>query len=154
MNSAYIIVRRHLYEEPYNTQLEILVSNGSFAGGTDIYCNVSDLREIGKRLLEFPKFIGDEYVYEYGSSDSARRVYRHLILRAYTLDRSGHCALQIEMNLNRDEPEEGACRFSMKCEPNSLVRLGELFIAFERLEHLEFKWVPNTDIAELYEQHQ
>ena len=154
INNSYLVVRRHPYEEPHYTELEVLASNGSFKGSTNIYCNVSDFEEIGKRLIEFPRFIGDSYLYEYGSPDPKARFFRQIILRAYTLDRSGHCALQVAMNLNQDEPEEGTCRFSIKCEPNSLIRLGTLFLAFARLQHLEFKWVPDTEVAELYAQHQ
>ncbi|RYX85104.1 hypothetical protein EON83_07605 [bacterium] len=154
MNESYLMVRRHPYEEPDHTQLEFIVSNGSFTGGIDFYCGVDDIANIGTALRAFPRSISDEYVYEYGSPVASKRFYRHFRLRAYTIDRSGHCALQITINLNRDEPEEGICRFSMRCEPWSLERLGNLFLAFARLEHLEFKWVPNTEIEEMYTEYQ
>lgn len=153
-NSSYLRVRRLLYEEPYHTQLEINASNGVFTGSTDIYCNVSDLAEIGRALQTFPKAIGDEYKYEYGSSDPAVRFYRHFVLRVYTVGGWGKCALQVSMNENHSEPYEGVCLFSMPVEPSSINRLGNLFVAFGQLEHLEFKWIPNTDVAELYAQHQ
>jgi hypothetical protein len=132
--------------------LEIVASNGSFTGSTDIYCNVSDLSDIGHALQAFPKSIPDEYKYEYGSSDPVVRFYRHFVFRVYTLSSWGKCALQLSMNQNETEPHEGVCLFSMPVESASISRLGELFLAFSKLQHLEFKWVPNTDIAELFEQ--
>ena len=154
MNSAYLIVRRLPYEEPYHTQLEIIASNGVFTGSTDIYCNVSDLSEIGGILQAFPKAIPDEYKYEYGSSDPAARFYRHFVFRAYTVGSWGKCALQVSINQNQSEPEEGICLFSIPAEPSSINRLGDLFVAFAKLQHLEFKWIPNSDENELYDQHQ
>ena len=154
MNSAYLTVRRLPYEEPYDTQLEIIASNGVLYGSTDIYCNVSDLTEIGDALKAFPKSIPDEFKYEYGSSDPAMRFYHHFVLRVYTVGSWGKCALQISINQNQSEPEEGICLFSIPAEAASINRLGDLFVAFGKLQHLEFKWTPNSDDNELYEQHQ
>jgi hypothetical protein len=161
MNNAYLTVRRLPYEEPHHTQLEITASNGVFTGSTDIYCNVSDLSEIGKKLKAFPKTVPDEYKYEYGSSDPAARFYRHFVFRVYTVGSWGKCALQISINQNPSEPEEnqgeqegGVCLFSIPAEPASINRLGDLFITFGKLQHLEFKWVPDSDTNDLYEKHQ
>ena len=73
MNECYLEIRRLPYEEPFCTQLEISASNGSFSGSTDIYCNVSDLADIGRALQTFPDSILAEYKYEYGSSDPNAR---------------------------------------------------------------------------------
>ncbi len=154
MNDSYLIVRRVPYEEPHHTQLEIVVSNGAFSGSTDIYCNVSDLADIGRVLQTFPKVVGDEYKYEYGSSDPDSNFYRNFIIRFYAVGSCGSCALQVEINQNQSEPNEGVCRFSLKAEPASINRLGDLFVAFSELQHLEFKWIPNTDFAELYKEYQ
>jgi len=147
-----IVVRRHPYEEPYHTQLEFTVSNGAFAGATDIYCNIDDLTKIGRGLRAFPSKVGDEYVYEYGTEDPSAKFYRHFVLRAYTIDGVGHCALQFAINLNQAEPEEGVCRFSMPVEPGALNRLGELFEVFAELRHLELQWSPTS--GALYEHYQ
>jgi len=154
MNDSYLRVRRLPDEEPYSTQLEIIASNGTFTGSTDFYCNVSDLTDIGRALQAFPQAIGDEYRYESGSSDPAARDYRHIVLRFYTVGSWGKCALQISINQNGSEPDEGICLFSIEAEPASLNRLGDLFVTFGQLQHLEFKWVPNSQIAELYEHYQ
>ncbi len=62
---SQIIVKRYPYEEPYHTQIEFIVSNGVFSGRTDIYCNVEDLKKIGEVLQNFPRKLGDEYIYKY-----------------------------------------------------------------------------------------
>jgi hypothetical protein len=147
-----LIVRRYPYEEPYHTQLEFVVSKGNFAGGTDIYCNVEDLKETGKALQNFPAQIGDEYRYEYGSENPEDRCYRYFLMRAYTTDGVGHCAVQFVINQNSVEPDEGVCRFSISADAASINRLGILFEKFHELRHLEFHWSP--DEAELFEDYQ
>ena len=147
-----LVVRRHSYEEPYNTQLEFVASNGIFSGATDIYCNVTDISDIGRALKAFPEKVGDEYKYEYGSPDPRANFYRYFVLRAFTIDRVGHCALQFTFNLNQPEPDEGACRFSIRTEAAAINRLGNLFEKFSELRHLELRWGPTVD--ELHETHQ
>jgi hypothetical protein len=152
MEVPKIIIRRYPYEEPYNTSLAITATNGVFGGSIDdIYCAVEQLGEIGRALEGFPKKIGDEYRYEYGSEDSAK-AYRYFLLRAYTIDFAGHCALQIVMNTNRREPDEETVRFSIKAEPASLNKLGHFLRRFEKLEHLELCWTPNE--TRLFEKYQ
>jgi hypothetical protein len=147
-----IIVRRFPYEEPYHTHLEFAVSNGTFGGNTDIYCGVHELKEIGDALQKFPAKIGDEYRYEYGSENPENPFYRYFVLRVYTIDSVGHCAIQFIINLNTDEPNEGICRFSISVEAASINRLGKLFEEFSKLEHLEFRW--SLKETELFEEYQ
>ena len=137
MSDSYFTIRRIPYEEPHHLQLEIAASNGIFVGQTDIYCNASDLAAIGRALKKFPRFVGDEFKREYGSPNAKDRNYRHFVLRAYTVGSWGKCALQISINCNQSEPDEGVCLFSIAAEAASLNRLGELFIAFGELRHLE-----------------
>jgi hypothetical protein len=151
MLASYLIVRRYPYEEPFHIQLEFSASNGLFSGTTDIYCNADDLKKIGDRLKNFPIQVGDEFRYEYGSEDPAQRFHGYFLLRAYTTDSAGHCALQVKMNNNAREPHEGRCTFSIKAEAAAINRLGSLFLTFSRLEHLEFHW--NLEDQELFEYH-
>lgn len=140
MNSPSLIVKRFPYEEPYHVQIGLFASNGNFSASSDFYCNVDDLSEIGSALSSFPKNVGDEYVYEYGSEDPAAKFYRYIKLRAYTVGNVGKCAIQIVVNTNEEEPGEGRSIFSIPADPASINRLGELFSAFSRLQHLEFRW--------------
>ncbi len=137
-----LLIRRLPYEEPYHTQLEFIVSNGLLAVKVDIYCSVRDIADIGNALVTFPKEIGDQYVYEYGSEDPAAKFYRHLRLRAYTVGSVGHCALQFTVNLNQPQPDEGTTQFSLKADPAEINRLGELLVTFSQLKHLELQWSP------------
>ena len=139
-----IVVRRHPYEEPYHIHLEFVVSNGIFGGSTDIYCGVEEIKELGKALQNFPATVGDDYRYEYGSEKPEDRFYRYFLLRAYTTDSVGHCAVQFIINQNCGEPDEGVCRFSIKAEPASINLLGVLFEKFSELRHLEFTWSPDN----------
>ncbi len=143
-----LIVRRYPYEEPYLLHLEFAASNGSFGGSTDVYWNIEDLKEIGKALQNFPSKIGDEYRDEYGSENPEKRCYRYFLIRVYTTDSVGHCAIQFIINRNADEPNEGTCRFSIRAEAAAINRLGVLFEKFGELQHLEFRW--SSDEAELF----
>lgn len=137
-----IIVKRHPYEEPYHIQLEFFVSNGSFSGNVDFYCNAEDLKTIGRALQNFPSKIDDEYRYELGSENPQDRWYMYFLLRAYTINSLGHCAIQFAINKNTVEPHEGICRFSIEADAASINRLGVLFQRFSKLEDFEFEWSP------------
>jgi hypothetical protein len=142
MTKPFLNVKRRPYEEPHHTQLEITVSNGRFQGWTDIYCNVEDLTEIGEALIRFPSKAGDEYIYEYGTDDPKAQFYRLFRMRTYTINNSGHCAIQFSINLNQPAPDEGQCQFSFLVEVAALNRLGALFKTFSTLNHLELQWSP------------
>lgn len=147
----HLFIRRLPYEEPYLTQLEFTVSNGVFSAKIDIYCGVQEIAEIGKALTHFPKLIGDEYVYEYGSENPETKFYRYFKLKAYTVGNAGNCAIQFTVNLNQPEPEEGTCQFSLTAFPAEINRLGELLLVFSKLEHLELQWSPkNSCLLESY----
>ena len=117
-------------------------SNGTFAGAMEIYSTPAEISEIGKAFAKFPSMIPDNYVYEHGSADPAKRMYCYLRLRAYTVDGVGHCALQISMNANGAPPHEGVCEFSIHVEAAALNRLGHLLEHYSKLEHLELRWTP------------
>ena len=137
-----IIVKRYPYEEPYLIQLEFFVSNGNFRGSTDFYCDAGDLKTIGLALQNFPSKVGDEYRYEIGSENQKDQYYVYFLLRAYTIDSVGHCAIQFAININAVEPNEGICRFSIRADAASINRLGVLFEKFSRLKDFEFEWSP------------
>jgi hypothetical protein len=143
----YIVMRRVPYEEPYHLNIELSASNGAFAGTVDFYCTPGALLEIAAALSAFPNKVPDAYVFEYGSPDSGRQVYRHLMLRAYTVGALGGCGLHISMNRNCAPPDEGVCEFSILVEPAALNKLGRLLQLFAQLEHLELEWTPT--LAEL-----
>jgi hypothetical protein len=140
--SPFIRVRRYPYEEPYITQVVFHASNGLFMGSTDIYCNVVDLADIGSALAVFPTKVPDEYRFEYGSEGPEKRFYRHFILRAFTTDWAGHCAMQFRMNLNDAEPMEGMCCFSIRAETARINRLGALFLRLHECSRGELRWGP------------
>ncbi len=149
MNEPWVIVNRLPYEEPYHTHLEVFASNGTFAGGLDIYCAVEEVAEIGAALLKFPSAVPDEYEYRYGSPDPTARMYRHFMLRAYTVDHAGHCALQFVMDRNTEPPDDGRCVFSMRVDSAQLARLGRLFQRLAERPSTAFRWtLANAEFAE------
>lgn len=145
-----IVIRRHPYEEPYLTQLEWFVTNGSFSGTTNFFCNVDDIREMGEALNRFPTKLGDEYIYEYGPEKPEVRYC--FSLRACTTDAVGHCALQFSINNNNNISLDGQCSFSIVAEAGAIQRLGSLLRRFGELQHLQLSWTPSeSQLFESYE---
>lgn len=107
---------------------------------TDSFRAVQDLADIGNKLERFPERVGDECRYEYGLQDPSQHRYRYLLIRAYTTDAAGHCAIQVKMNNNWREPDEGVCEFSIQAEAAAINRLGSLLKRFSKWEHLELLW--------------
>jgi hypothetical protein len=140
MNPAFIIIRRQPYEEPYHLRLVITASNGVFGGTLEYYCNALDLIDMGTKLMAFPASIGDSYSYELGSPRPEDRFAFHFVLRAYTMDSSGHCALHISLNNNRREPDDSSCSFSIRTEASAINRLGHLLKTFGKLKHRTLRW--------------
>ena len=147
-----IRIQRFPYEEPYHVQLDLSAENGRFSGGFDFYTGVQELRKLAADLQNFPKYIGDEVRFIYGSPHKDDRVYRHLVIRAYTIDSVGHCAIQLIFNNREEEPYEGTANFSIRAEAGAINRLGKLLEKFSELKHLELYWSPFE--GELYAEHQ
>jgi hypothetical protein len=118
---------------------EFKANNGSFKGQLEWYCTPSELEEIGKALSPFPNKIPDEYMYDWFC----------FAIKAYTYDRSGHCALQIYINNNKKKPEELECRFSIVAEAWAIHRLGELLKKFSTLKYKSLKWSANSEDDDL-----
>jgi len=140
--SPFIRVRRFPYEEPYHTQVAFQASNGLFMGTCDIYCAVADLQAIGSALEAFPRNVPDEYRFEYGSERREDRFSSYLLLRAFTTDSAGHCAIQFRMNLNEEPPRDGVCGFSILAEAGRINRLGALFLRLHKSSHGQIRWEP------------
>lgn len=140
--SPFIRVRRCPYEEPYHTQVTFHASNGLFMGTTDIYLDITDLEDIGLALEAFPRKVPDEYRFEHGSERAEDRFRRYFLLRVFTTDYAGHCAIQFRMNLNEPEPRDGKCTFSISAEAGRINRLGALFLRLHKSIRGEVRWGP------------
>ena len=139
MRTIGIQLKRYPFEEP-NLHLMFSASNGFFNGFLDYFCNANDLKEIGIALQSFPKKIPDDYLYEIGSKRPQDNFAYYFALHAYTIDQSGHCALQVVIDNRQAKPYEGECRFSIKAEPSAINRLGEMLLTFSNLKHLSMNW--------------
>lgn len=152
MRPPHITIRRYPYEEPYHLNLVISASNGSFAGTLEYYCNADDLGRMGSRLMAFPEGVGDTYSYELGSPRPEDRCAFHLAFRARTLDSSGHCALEFELNNNRQHTDRCSCSFAIRTETAAINRLGRLLMTFGELKHSTLLW-SETDGRLLVDEH-
>lgn len=143
-----IRIQRFPYEEPYHVQLNLSAENGRFSDGLDFYTGVPCLKQFAASLQDFPKHIGDEAEFKYGCPRKEDRMYRYLLIRAYTIDGVGHCAIQFTFNNHEDEPDDGCASFSTLADAAAVNRLGKLLEKFSELQHLELFWSPHED--ELY----
>jgi hypothetical protein len=149
MTEPFVTIRRMPYEEPYLLNLQVRASNGAFAGEVEIYEDTEQLRELGRALRRFPARVPDEVVKEIGSDD-AKASYCHFRMRAFTIDRTGHCALQFIFDPHQPEPHGGSCRFSIPADPAAVNRLGDLLVRFADLRHRELRWSPRLDDSGLF----
>ena len=140
MQTIGIQLKRYPYEEPYNLNLVFSANSGRFNGSLVYFCSVDNLKELGMALRSFPKKVPDEYLYQIGSPRPEDNCAYYFALRAYTVDMSGHCALQIVIDNRQDKPCEGQCRFSIKAEPSAINRLGGLLLTFSELKHRSMTW--------------
>jgi hypothetical protein len=118
--------------------------NEVFQGGIRLLLNKSHVKGIGKALSPFPDKIPGECSYSIGSKRSEDKS-EYLMLRAYTADKQGHTALQINMNNKSDTPDEGECSFSIMAEPWAIHRLGELTLRFSDRKYRALNWSLNAD---------
>jgi hypothetical protein len=151
MNKSFgrIAIRRHPYEEPELTRLEWFITNGIFTGSIDIFCSPDEIRKIGEALNRFPEGSGGQYLYEYDSEDPNAN--RYFVLRAYTTNKPGQCALQFILDNYRDEPGEGKCQFSIRADADSIQGFGEMLVRFADLQHFQLVWTPLS--GSLHETH-
>ena len=136
----HLRIERIPYEEPYHVQLAWDISNGNITALFDYYDNADSLKEIGKRLYEFPSHKNDVFLYEIGSEKPEDRFAYYFRLRAFMTDARGNSAIQIRFSNNRDLPYREIIEFCIRTEPAAINRLGKLFMAFANLEHEYMAW--------------
>jgi len=138
-----IIVRRHLYQDyddPELLKIEIAALKGEIGSVIELYCYPQQLLEIGKILYSFPTKYRDEYCYEEGSEDPAKRFLYFFKMRIYTYTPS-ECAIEFSMHLNLEEPYGYKTNFTLyPLYASDLRRLGESFMTFSELKLMEFEW--------------
>jgi hypothetical protein len=128
------------YEEPYHLNLRIKASNGRVAGDLEYYCNASDLKELGKQLIDYLGKPDDEIHFELGSEAPEVRCAFYLSLRVKPLDSSGHSALFVHLNNNEVGRDNETSRFSIKANRGEINRLGKPLSGFGDLQHLRLDW--------------
>ena len=140
-----IKIQRYPYEEPHLLNLHFKASNGTFAGFLEFYCNTEELIEMGNKLSNFAQKVPDEYIYEVGSTKKKDNFAYHFYFRVYTIDKVGHSAIQVIIDNNETDIDEGACKFKIPAEPIDINKLGDLLLHFSKLEHKELYWTPSGD---------
>lgn len=138
MNS-YLKLTRIPYEEPYNLELQLEVSNGVFTGALHMYLKRSDIEEIGNALLSFPRNATDVYRFEVGSERAEDRWAYYFLLRAFTFG-ARQTAILFRLNNNGDLPFRALSEFCVEAEAAHINTLGRLLLEFAKLEHERLVW--------------
>jgi hypothetical protein len=102
--------------------LSISVSNGEYSATQDIYIYRHDILKFGNALKNFPRKPDEEVIFEYGSDDNS--FYCYAKIRAFIFDNAGHPAIEILFNNHREAPDYAKSHFYIKCEVNTLNKLG------------------------------
>ncbi|MCV3764275.1 hypothetical protein [Rhizobium sp. TRM95796] len=139
MQKPILIVKRHPYEEPYNTELEFMASDGVFAGRARIFAPVDTILAIANGLIKFGDDPKSEFIYRSEGPGPAF----HLICRS--TNRTGNCALQIDMRTDLRDRFEGSCQLTLHSDIAAILKLGARLREFGRLTHEELHWLPNGD---------
>jgi hypothetical protein len=128
--------------EDSDGMLQIVVSaaSSSTSSSMDVYAYPTDVKRFAGELEGFPRTLADEVVWECGDSDP--KWYGHMRLRAHVIDRAGHSALEVFMDVREAVPGRATSHFFVPCNPADLNELGRRIKAW-RLnpsERLSVEW--------------
>lgn len=137
---AYLKIDRLPYEEPHSINLHFEASNDRLTAVFEVYCNPTDLSDIGRHLAEFPRHNDDFHLYELGSERKEDRWGYYFRFRVFQTDGLGHCAIQFRFNNNEDLPDTEISEFCIEAEAAQINRLGQLLITFSELKHEVLEW--------------
>jgi hypothetical protein len=118
----------------------ITASNGRLCGQLETYTSPESLTEFGGVLEVFPRNSSDAHLWESGRESPEDRTTDYFRFRLLTTDKSGHCAVLIRFNNNRDLPDREISEFSISAEAADLHRLGRFLREFANLEHEVLYW--------------
>jgi hypothetical protein len=145
----YVRITRHPYEEPHLINLVVEASNGKHKWEMEFYDNAESLRLLSENLEVFPRHKDDVFLWEIGSEYPEDRWAYYFRFRVFLTDASGHCAIQIRFNNNRDLPDREVVEFCLRAEAGQINRLGQLCRKFAELKHELLVWEGNE--GALYE---
>jgi len=146
----FIRIDRYPFEEPYNFQIRLRMTNGKLLGDAEIYVAALEIAAWGAALSDFPRHRDQVYLWEVGSEHPEDRWSYYMRLRAWVTDSVGHCALHIRYNNNRDLPHREIFEFSTPMDAASLNRLGQSLASFSSADHEVLIWT--QDDTTLYQQ--
>lgn len=138
-----ITITRCPYEEPYHLRLVIDASNGRVRGQLEFYTAADALTHLADALVVFPRHATDEYLWEQGSEVPEANFAFYFRLHVLVTDRSGHSAIWLRLNNNRELPDRELSEFCIRAESASLNCLGRLARTFANLEHEVLRWQPS-----------
>ncbi|MFN0020472.1 MAG: hypothetical protein ACKVP0_19620 [Pirellulaceae bacterium] len=102
--------------------------NGEFGSMLEFYVDAATIKLFGMQLAEFPFGKMEEVRFEIGSREGNFAYY--LLLRAMTYDRSGHIALQVEVDNRQEGHRHSQASFFIPCEAASLNQFGRRISAW------------------------
>jgi len=135
-----------LYLDEDLLQIEVIASNGKYAGITTFYLNPNEteLVEFAKKLLSFPQYIGQVVRHKFGFSQDElidlkkkgfKGVTSFVDLHFYCVDKLGHSALRInliEESWSEQEDDRDNVSLELQFDPASLdVFVQELIVLAE-----------------------
>ena len=129
-----ITITRHVDDDHF----DILAESGTHKATAEIYCETARLADFGRQLMEFPRDLRHEVVFQSGSESPS---YVFLVrLRAFVHDSSGHVALEVFMRSRFDPPNGADSHFFIHSDAAALNRLGAALLHWAQTSegHFEF----------------
>ena len=135
----FIEVTRVPYEEPYHVELHWHVSNGNTSTKFEYYHNATSIRDIGDRLVDFPKSQKDKYEFVVGSENPMDRFAYYFRFEA-SVQSLNQSTLFFRFNNNDAFPYKEVNEFCIQTDPRKLNELGKLFLKFSKLDDESLYW--------------
>ena len=135
--TQFIKIKQIPYEPELN--LAIQVSNGLFSGYIEIDTYDSDIRDLAKKLIDYPKTIKDRIDFKIGEREKWAF---YFFLQVYAYDNLGHSIIEFRLDNNKKDFEKESAQFGILCNPADINDLGKILLEWisQKGNREDFYW--------------
>ncbi|WP_197031894.1 hypothetical protein [Hymenobacter swuensis] len=119
----------------------VTVQKGALEVQTHFYGDANNWKGFGNALIAFPTKTTDYLFFQSGIGSYAEE---KLLLKSYCYDSFGHAALTVNIDHQKEPPNDFRIHFSIPTEVASLNQLGRLLATWEVTNDSEIHWQAQT----------
>ncbi|WP_426492908.1 hypothetical protein [Hymenobacter sp. 102] len=119
----------------------VTVQKGALEVQTSFYGDANSWKGFGNALLAFPTKTTQYLFFQSGIDSYAEE---KILLKAYCYDSLGHAALTVNIDHQKEPPNDFRINFSIPAEVASLNQLGRLLAKWEVKDNSEIYWEAQT----------